>query len=124
MFKKRKNLLSSQLLIRELERLFINNPIDAPSAEIDVEEYRGLIKVAKLMTSHYNFPLTKDSREWSYLATKWNSLHNFRAAVEQLNSFNTYHDIFSAILGDWDNLKQSPYTYRCVASLIRMLGEE
>lgn len=75
------------------------------------------------MTIYHDFPIKKESQEWSYFSSKWNSLHNFRAE-EQLGDFATYHDIFIAILKKWENIKGSPYVYRCVASLIRMLGEE
>lgn len=127
MSKKLKKLKTAQLqrnaLIRELARLFINNPVDLPSSPLREDDYYALIKAAEIMTNNNDFAINKDSRDWSYFTTKWNALYNYNSET-QLEEFRTCHDIFSAILGDWDNLKQSPYSYRCIASLIRMLVEE
>ncbi len=127
MSKKLKKLKTAQLqrnaLIRELARLFINNPHDLTTSPLNVDDYYSITKAAEIITSHTEYQIIKDSHEWDYFATKWNALLNFRAE-DQLNDYQTYHDVFSDILKEWENIKQSPYTYRCIASLIRMLGDE
>lgn len=115
--------LNLRALNREIERLFINNPFDLPSTGLERDDYRVLFKAAEIMTLYHDFPLNKDSHEWDYFRNKWNALHNFRCE-EQLKEFATYHDVFTAVNKEWHNIKQSPYTYRCVASLLRMLDEE
>lgn len=123
MIKKRKKLLHFHALICELEKLFINNPFDNPKSQLSLNDYFSLIKTAELITSYHDFTIKKDNQEWDYFTSKWSALHNFRCE-EQLKNFKTNHDVFVAILENWDRLKHSPHTYRCVASLIRMLDEE
>ena len=121
--KRKKNILAFQSLIRECNRLFVNNPFDNPKSRLLINDYYSLLKAAEIMTIYHDFPIIKDSQEWSYFSSKWNALHNFYAK-DQLKNFKSYHDVFVAIIENWGKLKHNPYTYRCVASLARMLGDE
>lgn len=124
MFKKQKNTENRALVAahQSLLALWIINPYDCPPGDLTVDDYRVLLRCALIATNHNDYAIDKSHREWEYLFEKWDALRNFNGKRE-LNSWNTYGDVLTTLYEDWDTVGKSPYSYRCVAALIRMLPD-
>ena len=114
-----KTLKIQQTIINDFARLWENNPIDNPTNKLLIEDYRSLLRAMLNMPTLASMKLNKANREWDYFTLQWTTLYEWRRVDMSADELTTYYDVYDCILGNWDT-----YTYRCVASLIRMLGEE
>lgn len=108
----------------ELKKLFNNNPLDLPTSPLGIAEYATIIKVIDSISVLSEQTIEKDNCEWDYFANKWHSLLASHRVDKPLAELDTFHNVYESLLKNWEKAKSSPYTYRCIASLIRMLGEE
>lgn len=120
----KKSMYEKQLtFIMENARIWENNPIDHPTASLTTDDYHTLLRAMIAMPSVMSIVINKRSQEWDYFSTKWDTLFDWRRVDVSADELETFTDVFGALNRSWEIAKISPYTYRCLASLIRSLGD-
>ena len=112
-----------QAFAHDFALVWENNPIDNPTAQLTTDDYHTLLRAMIAMPYVMSVTINKRSKEWDYFISKWDTLYASKRTDIPADELMIYCDVLDTIERCWATAKNSPYTYRCVASLIRSLWD-